>query len=619
MTDQIAKFVRCVYEPDDVVEIRALRKGEDGRTQTRKRWIRAKALAAATPELVALNQQGFNVYVGANPRTAEGLSGDDNVTTCRCLFADFDAMDEDAALERIAAASLPLPTLLIASGHGVHAYWRLTVPVDGATFRELQDRLASTIDSDRKVKNPERVMRLPGFDNVKAAPVPCRIIACDPDRRFDVADIVAKLKTIHAPIQSTSATEHRQTTRLEARGREALYMAKCPGVSEGERNDAAFRHAKTLVNDFEVDEAEAWPLLSDWNRANQPPLDEAELRQVFESAQRSPSAKTRGCKLDERRESCRCNMTKPTAPKAKTISRPSAKLEALLSATIEGRRTALEWRYPGLNRMTQALLPGCVTVICGPKGSTKTFFILENFTHWMLNDIRCAMLVLEEDVEHCLLRCLAQLSGAPDVTKTDWVEQNPAEARRIHAEHASEIDRLGAGMWDTPDDEMTLPEITKWIESRAIEGCRVIIVDPITAAKETDSPWKADKTFVNEVKRLARRHGVSVVMATHPIKGGTNTISMDSLSGSTAWVRFSHVIFWLEAHDPRDVVVMKPCGRAMVSSNRTLHILAARNAYGQGRKIAMNFYRRFNETIPPQLTFKCEGMVLRKNENTVEE
>ncbi len=610
----IEQYVQCVFEPNDWVEIRTLRKRGDGKTESRKLWYQANTLADAQATLGAPNQQGWNVYVGANPRIAEGKSGDENVQVCRCLFADFDGLDpdrmEDIVLERINAAGLPWPTLLVHSGHGIHAYWRLTAPTDPKTFRALQARLAHTLDSDGKVINAERVMRLPGFDNVKSDPVPCRIIAADPDHRVDLTDFAAKLKTLPKPETQPVPREARKTNYLEARGRAALYLAKCPGVSQGERNDAAFKHAKKLQNDFDLDAGEAWNILADWNGSNNPPLPEAELRQAFESAQRSPSVKPRGCKLHEDRRSARAHQN------SKSTDSPSASLGNLLAATIDGRRTAVEWVHRELSRLTEALLPGSVVTLCGPKGVCKTFFCLGNLIFWVLTlGLRCAMLLLEEDVNHALLRCLAQLGDTPQITKSKWIRANAEEARRIHAAHAQDIDRLGRAIWDSPDAEMSLPDILTWVDTRAQEGCRIVVVDPITAAKQGDSQWKADTSFVNELKRLARRRGISVVLATHPTKGSSTVISLDSLAGSTAWVRFTQTVLWLEKHDPKDVTVLKECGRAMVSSNRTLHILAARNGNGDGKRLALNFYQRTADT-PPQLKFDCEGLILRKNETS---
>ena len=47
---------------------------------------------------------------------------------------------------------------------------------DLARWRNIQGALAEKLDSDKAIKNPERIMRLPGFKNVKNEPVDCFIL-----------------------------------------------------------------------------------------------------------------------------------------------------------------------------------------------------------------------------------------------------------------------------------------------------------------------------------------------------------------------------------------------------------------------------------------------------------
>jgi hypothetical protein len=69
--------------------------------------------------------------------------------------------------------------------------------------------------------------------------------------------------------------------------RAAAYVRTIPSASEGCRNDEAFRVAAILVNDFALDECEAWRILAEWNSGNLPPLLEDELRKVLASAQKN--------------------------------------------------------------------------------------------------------------------------------------------------------------------------------------------------------------------------------------------------------------------------------------------------------------------------------------------
>ena len=62
------------------------------------------------------------------------------------------------------------------------------------------------------------------------------------------------------------------------------YLATIPGAVKGNRNTVGFRVAATLRRDFALPDADAWALLRSWDALNNPPLDEKELRAVFNSA-----------------------------------------------------------------------------------------------------------------------------------------------------------------------------------------------------------------------------------------------------------------------------------------------------------------------------------------------
>ena len=94
------------------------------------------------------------------------------------MFADFDHTTPEQAVGKIAAVGLPQPTLLVNSGNGTHAYWRLLESVsDMKHWTGLQKALAEKVGSDPAVSNPERIMRVPGFLNLKSEPgKPCIIV-----------------------------------------------------------------------------------------------------------------------------------------------------------------------------------------------------------------------------------------------------------------------------------------------------------------------------------------------------------------------------------------------------------------------------------------------------------
>ncbi|MEN6308214.1 MAG: DNA-primase RepB domain-containing protein [Anaerohalosphaeraceae bacterium] len=171
--NDIQTIISTLFESNDIIELRCIRKG--GIIQ---KWTLAQDLPSLADELHAMNQQGYNIYYGPNPRKGFGLSGDKNVALARCLFCDFDHLDPGDGCGRlefvwndIFLAGLPDPTLAVNSGHGLHVYWRLSEPMlNLVEWHDTQARLNERLGADPTIKNPERIMRLPGFSNVKEKP-----------------------------------------------------------------------------------------------------------------------------------------------------------------------------------------------------------------------------------------------------------------------------------------------------------------------------------------------------------------------------------------------------------------------------------------------------------------
>lgn len=84
-----------------------------------------------------------------------------------------------------------------------------------------------------------------------------------------------------------------------ANDRAGAYLAQFPGAVQGQGGDHhTYKACCVLVNDFGLSEAEAWPLLLEWNRSCVPPWKEADLRVKLRSALRCPHPRPRGNKLE---------------------------------------------------------------------------------------------------------------------------------------------------------------------------------------------------------------------------------------------------------------------------------------------------------------------------------
>lgn len=263
---------------------------------------------------------------------------------------------------------------------------------------------------------------------------------------------------------------------------------------------------------------------------------------------------------------------------------------ALLEATISGQRRAIAWPWRATGSLTKALLPGTVTILCGDPGATKSFMLLEAAAYWHARGERVALYELEEDRAFHLCRVLAQQAGDGRLTDDDHIRCNPDDAREAHALHAGFLDAFGRCIWAAPDEPVSLPDLTKWVRQRAEAGCRIIAVDPVTAAQSSDKQWLDDQKFIIECKAAIRETGASLVLVTHPKKGRKGVVGLDELAGGASYVRFSQTVLWLETHhDPKVVNITTPMGTAEQDINRTLHLCKARNGKGAGLAVGYTF------------------------------
>lgn len=335
VTDEPRRWVDVLFEPGDVIEFRLVppksiaaavrpRKFRMRETAVRHglyRWAFADEIEVVVDKLAALNRGSatwwgrwdrlrdgwadvsgepgipLNIYASINPRLATGGKADDDVLLARSVFVDLERMTVEEAMARVAAAGLPAPTMIVVSGHGVHLYWRLREPItDLALWTALQKRLIRLLGSDEAIHDPSRVMRLPGFMNVNGeSPTRCYIHEADSGRRYAVEDILPPLPP--EPPQPTKPNIPRRksanigcSSSLSVRGdcgdallRASAYAERFEPVEEN-RNSTAFRRTCALVEKFDLDAEQIFPLVEKVNEKADDPLDAAEVEEVVEKA-----------------------------------------------------------------------------------------------------------------------------------------------------------------------------------------------------------------------------------------------------------------------------------------------------------------------------------------------
>lgn len=242
---------------------------------------------------------------------------------------------------------------------------------------------------------------------------------------------------------------------------------------------------------------------------------------------------------------------------------------------------------PKLSDLSKALMPGTITTICGDPGAGKSFFVLEDAWRWILEAKESVkVLMMEEDDAFHQFRALAQMSGYSDITDVDFVADNGAWATAVAEQYRERLEEFARNVETTNSEQRTLDEIAAWIKNHAENGTRIIIVDPITAAKVSDKPWIDDQRFLFMVKNVLEQTGASLILTTHPRLGQAGKPSLSGIAGGASYPRFSQCVLWLRNHDQH---IESPIfGGPITKHKQTIEIRKARNGKGQGQHIAIN-------------------------------
>lgn len=132
-------FLTALFDQRDLVLFRPIETWtEAGRKRSRVDY-RNTEYRAAMPDLLRLTmlqqlklaeEQRLNLFFGVCPRLGNKGRFDLawQIHTVRTLWADIDHVTVDAALESVAKAKLPRPSIVVGSGHGAHFYWLLDQP-----------------------------------------------------------------------------------------------------------------------------------------------------------------------------------------------------------------------------------------------------------------------------------------------------------------------------------------------------------------------------------------------------------------------------------------------------------------------------------------------------------
>jgi KaiC/GvpD/RAD55 family RecA-like ATPase len=536
---QLEYVMSCLFEPDDIVEVRCfLRTAEGMQAKGSSFWLPTE-LPGHGDDLARLNaDDDIEPCFGANPRRKVGGRTDEDVAAARCIFADFDHTDVDDVIEKISECGMPLPTLLINSGHGVHAYWRLTEPMtDMAKWRSIQAALAKCLGSDGAVKNPSRVMRLPGMMNLKASPAPCFVVEATPDRVYDIADITRIIPMSvenDAPRPRTNGhTRPVDVTDDQRIRRAAAYLERVPGAVEGEHGDLhTLKICGVIANGFDLTEDQAFCLLLSWNEKCSPPWSEPELRQKLRNAIKY-NDKVRGWMLVD-------GQPHPARTADDNVN-PGETLEPAATSPLDSVPSlpAMAWKsadqivaddgylcglrhvttgFRGLDRIlagnaaeSGGLVAGGLYFVAGRTGSGKST-LLVNIARLMDLDGQVVLFfTLEDSLRVAMWRVHSAMAQVPSWEFLRGLDGRHGPARDAVSSTMDAISMMSIRMTDVRD----LHQMTRLIEQHAATGGTVVIVDQISKiiVPEFTNHFERASAASEGLRRMAQEIDIPIIVA----------------------------------------------------------------------------------------------------------
>ena len=266
---------------------------------------------------------------------------------------------------------------------------------------------------------------------------------------------------------------------------------------------------------------------------------------------------SRGAALTLYKDSTPCNIADQVIERIKDIA--------------EHRRVSINWPWTCVTELTQSLIPGSTSVICGVPGSKKSFWIMDAMLHWHEHNVKWCVYSLEWDIAFHMMRALAMHLHNADMADYTWISQN-IESIDIAKRNEDWLNEFGRHIKVKPRGVVTKDEILDWCELKAKEGYRVIMIDPITSAEIKGDIWRDDKNFVEKMRDIATDYQCSIVPVTHPRSNRSGNANLNDMQGGAAWERHIDTALWIESVDDKEVTVVKSDEKSFSTINVIVHI-----------------------------------------------
>jgi len=340
------------------------------------------------------------------------------------------------------------------------------------------------------------------------------------------------------------------------------------GSSNGTRNETATKICGKLMGIFHPKDWEecVWSQLLAWNMQNKPPMEEKEVRSVYESIAKKAVNDVR--KTDDE------------SVDQASFHTFSEVLQKGYDEIIQTKsEDVISYGYEWLDYRLTGIFPGELTVIGGESGSGKTTFAT-NIIYKASKQVKCGVYALEDRLEDYGIKALYfKVNQIRDRLPYPWNDYRKNKIKdpkflELMQEAKTELGNENI-VFANVKKQMNIEILEKLIEKQAEQGIKLFLIDHLhyfDLNRGKDSKADHIEKIMVRLKTLLNRLGVSMLLVVHYRKLNGQKPTLDSFKDSISIVQNSNYVINLW----RD----RSGGAAQ---NETLFLIPkARNPNGEG-------------------------------------
>lgn len=475
---------------------------------TLKPAYRYRQIDAAASGLQKNNIAGAGIYFMVNKGDGKGRSSD-HVQRVRAFFVDLDG----APLDPVLAAPVKPHVVTETSPGRYHAFWRVhQCPLE--RFSAVQVALVKKFNADPACIDLPRVMRVPGFWNMKMEPFQVKIIHADE----------------HAAALSWTQFVQQQGLELDASKPkyETVTFEDGEMFPKGQRHSkmkfvvARLRHAGMANQDL-------FDALDRVNRARcDPPLPESELHGFVKWAMQRVSPQ---------------DLAKTRLPRKehKQIHQP---------------QKILSWKelhmtkFPPVKWIVKDLLPAGLTILAGRPKVGKS---------WLIQNLTWAI----ASGEQALATFPTNQGDVLNLALEDPPQRFQFRMRLISQGKDIPDRAFFTNEWPRMPDGVDFLET--WLKERGKGNVRLVVVDTLakfrTKGQRFEAGYERDYADIADLQVLARDWGIALILVHHERKQAGDD-DYDRVSGTSAITGAADTVWILDRKDRSKMAgILKISGR----------------------------------------------------------